>query len=118
MVVRISRLFAESEELRDCSFVKAGKGARIERRGTKAGHQYDLLGHSMKGDVVVEPLHHGGAHGLQRVVGALERGVVKQRFPKLQTAQPNASRIDELGAAVAHRVRLCGVGERSVDATR
>ncbi len=53
--VPISRLFSESEERRDCSFVKAGEGARIERRGTKAGHRYDLLGQSMKGDVVVEP---------------------------------------------------------------
>lgn len=53
--VPISRLFAESEERRDCSFVKSGEGTRIERRGTKAGHQYDLLGHSVKGDVVVEP---------------------------------------------------------------
>jgi transcriptional regulator with XRE-family HTH domain len=53
--VPISRLFSESEERRDCSFVKAGEGTRIDRRGTKAGHQYDLLGQSMKGDVVVEP---------------------------------------------------------------
>ena len=27
----------------------------IERRGTKAGHKYQLLGHSLSGDVVVEP---------------------------------------------------------------
>ncbi|HWV40509.1 XRE family transcriptional regulator [Pseudorhodoplanes sp.] len=53
--VPITRLFSESEERRDCSFVKAGRGVRIERRGTKAGHQYDLLGNSMKGNVVVEP---------------------------------------------------------------
>jgi transcriptional regulator with XRE-family HTH domain len=36
--VSVSRLFAESDERRDCSFVKAGNGVRIERRGTKAGH--------------------------------------------------------------------------------
>src|SRR5437899_6430292 len=42
--VPISDLFAESEERRDCSFVKSGTGVRIERRGTKAGHRYDLLG--------------------------------------------------------------------------
>jgi quercetin dioxygenase-like cupin family protein len=53
--VPISRLFSESEERRDCSLVKAGSGVRIERRGTKAGHQYDLLGQSMTGEVVVEP---------------------------------------------------------------
>ena len=53
--VPISRLFSEREEQRDCSFVKAGQGVRIERRGTKAGHLYDLLGHSLEGPVGVEP---------------------------------------------------------------
>lgn len=53
--VPISRLFAETEEQRDCSFVKAGQGVRIERRGTKAGHLYDLLGHSLAGEIGVEP---------------------------------------------------------------
>src|SRR5580700_11641310 len=53
--VPISDLFAESEERRDCSFVKSGTGVRIERRGTKAGHKYDLLGHSLAGEIAVEP---------------------------------------------------------------
>ena len=53
--VPISRLFAETEERRDCSFVKAGSGVRIDRRGTKAGHLYDLLGHSLAGEIGVEP---------------------------------------------------------------
>ena len=53
--VPISRLFSETEEQRDCSFVKAGTGVRIERRGTKAGHNYDLLGHSLGGPISVEP---------------------------------------------------------------
>src|SRR6478672_5936263 len=53
--VSMSNLFAESEERRDCSFVKAGQGVRIERRGTKAGHLYDLLGHSLAGEIGVEP---------------------------------------------------------------
>lgn len=53
--VPISRLFAETEERRDCSYVKAGSGVRIERRGTKAGHLYDLLGHSLAGEIGVEP---------------------------------------------------------------
>src|SRR6516164_959509 len=53
--VPISRLFAETEERRDCSFVKAGTGVRIDRRGTKAGHLYDLLGHSLAGEIGVEP---------------------------------------------------------------
>lgn len=53
--VPISRLFSEREEQRDCSFVKSGQGVRIERRGTKAGHLYDLLGHSLGGSICVEP---------------------------------------------------------------
>jgi transcriptional regulator with XRE-family HTH domain len=53
--VSISRLFADSDERRDCSFVKAGNGVRIERRGTKVGHLYDLLGHSLAGQIGVEP---------------------------------------------------------------
>ena len=53
--VPISALFVETEERRDCSFVKAGRGVRIERRGTKAGHLYDLLGHSLRGEIAVEP---------------------------------------------------------------
>ncbi|HVM78475.1 MAG TPA: XRE family transcriptional regulator [Stellaceae bacterium] len=53
--VPISQLFAEMEERRDCSFVKAGTGVRIERRGTKAGHLYDLLGHSISGEIAAEP---------------------------------------------------------------
>jgi transcriptional regulator with XRE-family HTH domain len=53
--ISMSSLFADSEERRDCSFVKAGQGVRIERRGTKAGHLYDLLGHSLAADIAVEP---------------------------------------------------------------
>ena len=32
-----------------------GQGVLIERRGTKSGHRYELLGHSISGDIVVEP---------------------------------------------------------------
>lgn len=53
--VPISSLFASVEERQDCSFVPAGQGVSIERRGTKAGHIYQLLGHLLRGDVVVEP---------------------------------------------------------------
>jgi len=53
--VPLTALFAPFEERRDCSFVAAGHGVAIERRGTKAGHKYQLLGHSLSGDVVVEP---------------------------------------------------------------
>jgi transcriptional regulator with XRE-family HTH domain len=53
--IPITRLFAEAEERPDCSFVKAGAGVRIDRRGTKAGHRYDLIGHSLGGPISVEP---------------------------------------------------------------
>jgi len=53
--VPITALFSAYEEKRDCSFVAAGQGPLIDRRGTKVGHRYQLLGHAMSGDVVVEP---------------------------------------------------------------
>lgn len=48
-------LFASFEEKRDCSFVAKGKGVVIERRGSKAGHVYELLGAVLGGEIVVEP---------------------------------------------------------------
>jgi transcriptional regulator with XRE-family HTH domain len=53
--VPLSSLFASFEERLDCSFVPAGKGLTIDRRGTKVGHVYQLLGHALRGDVAVEP---------------------------------------------------------------
>jgi len=53
--VSLSTLFASSEERQDCSYVPAGQGVTLERRGTKVGHIYNLLGHVLRGDVVVEP---------------------------------------------------------------
>jgi transcriptional regulator with XRE-family HTH domain len=55
LAVPITTLFAAHEDRRDCSFVQAGHGVVIERRGTKVGHVYNLLGHSLRGDVVLEP---------------------------------------------------------------
>lgn len=55
LAVPITTLFAAYEDRRDCSFVKAEQGVVIERRGTKVGHVYQLLGHSVRGEVVVEP---------------------------------------------------------------
>ena len=53
--VPISALFNQFEERRDCSYVAAGQGMKIERRGTRAGHEYQLLGHALSGQVAVEP---------------------------------------------------------------
>jgi len=54
--VPVTALFRKYEQDREASFVKAGKGLVIDRRGTRAGHQYHLLGHSV-GDraMLVEP---------------------------------------------------------------
>lgn len=53
--IHMTALFASYDERRDCSHVRAGEGVTIRRRGTKAGHQYQLLGHSLEGDLVIEP---------------------------------------------------------------
>ncbi|AOZ68872.1 MerR family transcriptional regulator [Rhodobacter xanthinilyticus] len=55
--VPLVQLFSGFEETRGAMHVKAGKGVEIERAGTRAGHQYHLLGHigSNNSGVVVEP---------------------------------------------------------------
>ena len=53
--VSLSSLFASFEDRQDCSYVPAGQGVTIERRGSKVGHIYQLLGHVMGGDIAVEP---------------------------------------------------------------
>ena len=53
--VPVTALFRQFEEQRDATFVSAGQGLQIERRGTRAGHQYQLLGHSIHSEVSVEP---------------------------------------------------------------
>ena len=53
----LTTLFARFEERRSAVFVKAGEGVEMERRGTRAGHQYNLLGHiaATSSEVQVEP---------------------------------------------------------------
>lgn len=53
--VPVTALFRKFEEQRDATYVRAGEGLLIERRGTRSGHQYHLLGHSLGGAVVQEP---------------------------------------------------------------
>lgn len=55
LAVPFTAFFKSYEEIRDATFVKSGHGLTIERRGTRAGHQYQLLGHSTHGPVMVEP---------------------------------------------------------------
>ena len=53
----IPSFFRGFEERREVQHVKAGDHIEIERRGTRAGHQYHLLGHIGANDsgVLVEP---------------------------------------------------------------
>ena len=53
--VPISIFFQDFDVKRDASFVPAGQGVRIDRRGTRSGHIYDLLGHSVQSTVTIEP---------------------------------------------------------------
>lgn len=55
--VPVTAFFKSFEEPRSASFVKAGQGTNIERRGTRAGHQYSLLGfiENNSSGVTVEP---------------------------------------------------------------
>jgi transcriptional regulator with XRE-family HTH domain len=55
LLVPVTAFFRRFEEARDATFVAAGQGLKIERRGTRAGHQYQLLGHATGKRVVVEP---------------------------------------------------------------
>ena len=51
----IGSFFAAADEKSEATFVKAGRGLKIERRGTSKGHDYQLLGHSLRSKVKVEP---------------------------------------------------------------
>lgn len=55
--VPLTSFFRMYEERREAQHVRAGDHAETERRGTRAGHQYNLLGHlgSNQSGVVVEP---------------------------------------------------------------
>jgi transcriptional regulator with XRE-family HTH domain len=53
--VPVTAFFRKFEESRDATFVPAGQGLAIERRGTRSGHQYQLLGHSVGRQIGIEP---------------------------------------------------------------
>ncbi len=53
--VPVTAFFRKYEEQRDCTFVPAGAGLVIERHGSRAGHEYRLLGHNIGSRVAVEP---------------------------------------------------------------
>src|SRR5215813_14247162 len=51
--VPVTAFFRRYEEERDATFVKAGQGLNIERRGSRSGHQYQPLAHSLRRPLVV-----------------------------------------------------------------
>lgn len=55
--VPLTAFFRGYEENREALLTKAGQGVEIDRAGTRAGHQYNLLGHigSNSSGVIVEP---------------------------------------------------------------
>ncbi|MDQ0395440.1 helix-turn-helix domain-containing protein [Labrys monachus] len=101
--VPVTAFFRRFEERRDAVFVRAGEGLLIERRGTRAGHQYRLLGHTSghTGRVVVEPyvitLTEGSdvfplfQHSGLEFIYMLEGEVVYRHADKLYTLQPGDS---------------------------
>lgn len=55
--VPLTSFFRQYEEHREAVHTKHGQGLETRREGTRAGHQYDLLGHigSNSSGVIVEP---------------------------------------------------------------
>ncbi len=53
--VPVTSFFRLYEEEKEAAFVKAGQGLTIERRGTRFGHHYQLLGHSIANRYLLEP---------------------------------------------------------------
>lgn len=55
--VPLTAFFRRFEEHREAVHTKAGEGVEIDREGTRAGHQYNLLGHigANASGVIVEP---------------------------------------------------------------
>jgi len=106
--VPLSSLFASFEERQDCSYVPAGQGLTIERRGTKAGHVYQLLGHVLRGDVVVEPYlivlrenavpHTSFSHGGVEFIFMLEGEVIYRHGSERYTLSPGDSLLFDSGA--------------------
>jgi transcriptional regulator with XRE-family HTH domain len=90
----VTALFRGLAEERDAIFVKAGSGPEIVRKGTRAGHTYELLG-SLRGPYKrVEPLlvkldnetevfplfQHSGIEILYMLSGVMEYGFGRQRY--------------------------------------
>jgi transcriptional regulator with XRE-family HTH domain len=53
--VPVTSLFREFDEVRDTTFVRAGKGLRVNREGPRIGHEYRILGHTTSKRMAMEP---------------------------------------------------------------
>ncbi|TVQ52858.1 MAG: helix-turn-helix domain-containing protein [Rhodobacteraceae bacterium] len=53
--IPLASFFAKYDEKREASYVRSGTGLTIERRGSKSGHIYQLLGASLRNKVRMEP---------------------------------------------------------------
>ena len=55
--IPMTAFFKQFEQKRECIHTKAYEGVEVEGEGTRAGHQYNLLGHLGSNDsgVIVEP---------------------------------------------------------------
>jgi transcriptional regulator with XRE-family HTH domain len=53
--VPVSRFFGDQARRTDFCHVPAGHGLVVDRIGAVAGYRYELLGHSLSGNVFVEP---------------------------------------------------------------
>lgn len=51
----LASLFTRFDAKSEATFVKAGQGLTMERRGSAKGHRYQLLGHGLRPEVGVEP---------------------------------------------------------------
>jgi transcriptional regulator with XRE-family HTH domain len=99
--VPMATLFEGVEKNTEATFVKAGSGLEIERRGTRAGQQYELLGHAPHDELTVEPylitlkdptdvfpiFQHGGLE----FIYMLEGEVVYRHGERIYTLQPGDS---------------------------
>lgn len=53
--IPLASFFTKFDQKSDATYVKAGQGLTIERRGSSKGHRYQLLGHALRAELNVEP---------------------------------------------------------------
>ena len=95
--VPLTSFFRQFEERREAVHTKAGEGVELEREGTRANHQYNLLGHigTNGSGVIVEPylitltaesdvfptFQHGGIETIYMLEGEVEYRHGDQIYP-------------------------------------